>query len=70
MSDSKTQKKPHIGIGMSDAGTSVSPHEFEPLSRFLHRRKCRHCYCGSELHPMLRWVPARPYGDKSNGLLL
>lgn len=45
---------------VADAG----PHDFEPLGRFLHRHKCRHCFSTEHEHPILGWVPARPYGDK------
>jgi hypothetical protein len=48
---------------------SVAPHEFRPLGRIRHRKKCRHCYLGPALHPYHGWVPARPLGDKSDGIL-
>ena len=44
----------------ADAG----PHDFVPLGRWLNRHKCRHCFYTENEHPMTRWVPARPYGDK------
>jgi hypothetical protein len=43
----------------------VGPHEFQRLSRWLHRDKCRACYWPRSAHPIHAYVAARPIGDTS-----
>ena len=44
----------------------VAPHEFIPLGRIRHRKKCRHCYLHKALHPVGVWAVARPLKDKAD----
>lgn len=49
------------------SGVAVGPHDFRPLGcldRFRRRGRCDGCYVPRVEHPTVRWVPARPYGDR------
>jgi hypothetical protein len=46
----------------------VAPHDFQRLSRWLHRHKCARCYLPPEGHPTSSYAPARPLGDYSDDL--
>jgi hypothetical protein len=44
--------------------TMIAPHQFQPLSRWRHKKKCKRCYQSKEEHNSSRWVVARPLKDK------